>query len=84
MVAHGSPSVGRPGALIPSGPASTLTAVIAAIWLIVGSIFGLLCGLLAIRRNRSAVGWFMLGLISGPIALIWLFTRRRAEQPAFL
>jgi hypothetical protein len=58
--------------------------VIAALWLIFGSIFGLICGLLAVRRNRSAVTWFMLGLMVGPIALIWMLVQRRREQPGFL
>lgn len=84
MVAQRAPWAGRRGPLIPCGAASTLTAVIAAIWLMIGSVFGLVCGLLAIRRNRSAVAWFLLGLIFGPIALIWISVQRRREQPAFL
>ena len=58
--------------------------MLAAIWLMVGAVFGLICGLLAIRRNRTAVGWFILGLGTGPIALVWLLTQRRREEPAFL
>ena len=55
-----------------------------AIWLMVGAAFGLLCGLMAIRRNRTGTGWFLLGLVTGPIALIVLMTRDRRERPAFL
>lgn len=49
-----------------------------------GAVFGLVCGLLAIRRNRSAVGWFLMGLLVGPIALVWLLAQRRQDEPAFL
>jgi hypothetical protein len=58
--------------------------VIFALWLIFGAAFGLACGLRAIAKNRTATGWFMLGLIFGPIALVVLFTRERREHPAFL
>jgi hypothetical protein len=84
MVAQGAPAVGRLGTLRRRTSGLNLSAVLAAIWLIVGSVFGLVCGLLAIRRNRSAVGWFLLGLGVGPIALVWLLVQRRGEQPAFL
>jgi hypothetical protein len=59
-------------------------AMLFAIWLMAGAAFGLACGWRAIPKNRSATGWFMAGLISGPIALIVLITRQRREQPAFL
>ena len=59
-------------------------AMLFAIWLMVGAAFGLACGLRAIPKNRSATGWFMAGLITGPIALVVLITRQRLEQPAFL
>lgn len=55
-----------------------------AFWMLFGSIFGFVCGWRAIPKNRSATGWFMAGLIMGPIALIALITRERREQPAFL
>jgi hypothetical protein len=55
-----------------------------AIWLMVGAAFGLACGLMAIRKNRSGTGWFLAGLLTGPVALIALFTRERREQPSFL
>jgi hypothetical protein len=58
--------------------------VIAAFWLIGGSVFGLACGLLAIQRNRTATGWFGLGLLFGPIALLVLLTRERRPEPSFL
>lgn len=50
----------------------------------VGSVFGLITGLLAVRRNRSAVGWFIMGLLVGPIALVWLLVQQRSEEPGFL
>ena len=50
----------------------------------VGAAFGLACGLMAIRKNRSASGWFLTGLLFGPIALIVLLTREHREQPSFL
>lgn len=59
-------------------------AVLLAIWLMVGAVFGLVSGLLAIRRNRSAAGWFIMGMAIGPIALVWLLVQRRREAPAFL
>jgi hypothetical protein len=70
--------------LLPRPSAFTLSAVLAAIWLMVGSVFGLVCGLLAIKRNRSAVLWFVLGLIAGPIALLAVLLQQRRDEPAFL
>jgi hypothetical protein len=58
--------------------------VLFAIWLMVGAAFGLACGLMAIRQNRSASGWFLVGLTTGPIGLIVLMTRQRRERPSFL
>jgi hypothetical protein len=58
--------------------------VLFAIWLMVGAAFGFACGWRAIPKNRSASGWFLAGLILGPIALVALITRERREQPAFL
>ena len=55
-----------------------------AIWLMVGAAFGLFCGLMGIRKNRSGSGWFMAGLLTGPVALVVLLTRDRREHPAFL
>ncbi|MHB8511943.1 MAG: hypothetical protein ACYDCC_07135 [Actinomycetota bacterium] len=39
------------------------------LWMIVGSIFGVVCGIMAIPRNRSCIPWWFLGVLSGPIAL---------------
>ena len=50
----------------------------------VGSVFGLICGLLAIRRNRSAVGWFAMGGLFGPVALVTILVQKRRDEPAFL
>lgn len=50
----------------------------------VGAAFGLVCGLMAVKKNRTASGWFLLGLLTGPIALVVLMTRVKREQPAFL
>ena len=50
----------------------------------VGSVFGLICGLLAVRRNRSAVGWFVMGGLVGPIALVTILVQQRRDEPAFL
>ena len=50
----------------------------------IGSVFGLITGLRAIRRHRSAVGWFIAGLATGPIALAWVLVARRRDEPAFL
>jgi hypothetical protein len=58
--------------------------VIFAIWLLAGAAFGLACGLLAVRKNRTASGWFMLGLLVGPFALGAMLTRERRDRPAFL
>jgi len=55
-----------------------------AIWLMAGALFGLACGLLAIRKNRTASGWFMLGLITGPVALAVVLTRPYRDTPSFL
>ena len=70
--------------MIPPPRASTLAPVLFAIWLMAGAAFGLACGLLAIRQNRTGSGWFMLGLLTGPIALVVLLTRDRIEHPSFL
>lgn len=58
--------------------------MILALWLVFGSAFGLVCGLLAVVRNRSAVGWYFAGLILGPIALATLLIRERRAEPSFL
>jgi hypothetical protein len=58
--------------------------VLFAIWLMAGAGFGLLCGLSAIRKNRTGSGWFLFGLLLGPIALVVLLTRGHREQPSFL
>jgi hypothetical protein len=59
-------------------------AVLFAIWLMAGAVFGLICGLLAIRRNRSSVTWFILGLLTGPIALVTILVQKRRDEPALL
>jgi hypothetical protein len=58
--------------------------VIFAIWLVIGSVFGLICGLLAVGRNRSATGWFFMGLLFGPFAIAALFLKERRGEPSFL
>ena len=58
--------------------------MIFAIWLVIGSVFGFVCGQLAVGRNRSAVGWYFLGLVVGPIALVWLLVAQRRQEPSFL
>ena len=58
--------------------------MIFAIWLMAGAAFGLACGLLAVRKSRTASGWFVLGLITGPIALAVMFTRPYRDHPSFL
>ena len=58
--------------------------VLLAIWLMAGSVFGLACGLFAIRKNRSAVTWFILGLLSGPIAVAAILLQGRRQEPEFL
>lgn len=50
----------------------------------IGAAFGLATGLIAVRRNRTASGWFMLGLITGPIALALMLTRPYRDHPSFL
>ena len=61
-----------------------LRPMLFAIWLMAGSVFGFACGWLAIRKNRSATGWFMMGLLFGPLALVAILTRERQNEPAFL
>jgi hypothetical protein len=58
--------------------------VIFAVWLVIGSVFGLICGLLAVGRNRSATGWFLMGLLFGPFAVAALFLKQRRQEPSFL
>jgi drug/metabolite transporter (DMT)-like permease len=58
--------------------------VLYAIWLMIGSAFGLACGFIAIRRNRTGSGWFLTGLVLGPIALAVVLTRSYRDGPAFL
>ena len=42
-------------------------------WIFGGGLFmGIACSAIAYYKNRSLVGWFFLGLIFGPIALIIL------------
>jgi len=54
-----------------------------AIWLMIGAAFGLASGLIAIRRNRTGSGWFLIGLVLGPIALALILTRPYRDSPAF-
>lgn len=53
--------------------------MLAAIWMIVGALFGAVCGFAAIPRNRSAVVWWFLGVLFGPVTLAVLV--RQGEQP---
>jgi hypothetical protein len=55
-----------------------------AIWLMTGAAFGLACGLIAIRRNRSGAGWFLIGLVVGPIGLALILTRPYRDSPSLL
>lgn len=55
-----------------------------AIWLMVGAAFGCVSGFMAIRKNRTGAGWFLTGLLFGPLALVTLITREHREQPSFL
>ena len=53
-----------------------------AIWMIAGGVFGAVTGWLAVDRNRSAVPWWFLGSIFGPIALVTLFVKgKRTDAP---
>lgn len=58
--------------------------MLVGLWLMIGAAFGLATGLIAVRRNRTATGWFMLGLVSGPIALAVVLTRPYRDHPSFL
>jgi uncharacterized membrane protein len=50
------------------------------VYILIYSItFAIICGLLAIRKNRPFMGWFIFGLIWGPLALIILLLRPRQE-----
>jgi len=43
------------------------------ITLIVCLIFGVLCAVVASKKNRSGPGWFALGVLFGPIAVVLSF-----------
>ena len=58
--------------------------MLVGLWLIIGAVFGLATGLIAVRRNRTATGWFMLALVTGPIAFAVLLTRPYRDHPSFL
>jgi CHASE2 domain-containing sensor protein len=38
--------------------------------LIVWGLMGLVCALIARSKNRSAIGWFILGIFFGPIGIL--------------
>lgn len=58
--------------------------MVAAIWMLAGAVFGGVCGWLAIPRNRSAVTWWFLGVLTGPVALGVLLAQGRREGPKAL
>lgn len=53
--------------------------MLAALWMIIGALFGIACGFAAIPRNRSAVVWWFLGVLFGPVTLAVLL--RQGERP---
>lgn len=54
--------------------------------MIAGGVFGALAGWLAVDRNRSALPWWGLGVLIGPLAVAVLLARpkRTGERPASL
>ncbi|GAC1425560.1 MAG: hypothetical protein NVSMB57_16960 [Actinomycetota bacterium] len=61
-----------------------MCAMLAGLWLIIGSVFGVMCGFMAIPRNRSALPWWALGVLTGPIALGVLKQMGTREGPKAL
>ncbi len=61
-----------------------MRAMLAAIWMIAGSVFGVICGFAAIPRNRSALPWWLLGVLGGPITLAVLIAQGEREGPRAL
>lgn len=49
--------------------------------MIVGALFGVACGFAAIPRNRSAVVWWFLGVLFGPVTLAVLLRQGERAGP---
>jgi len=40
------------------------------VWLVIWFFCAIMCAVIARKKNRTALGWFFLGLILGPIGLL--------------
>lgn len=50
-------------------------------WGILWIMFGVVCAIAASSKNRNAVGWFFMGVVFGPFALLMLvFLSKLPEQ----
>ena len=52
-------------------------------WKLFWSAFAVVCVLAASAKNRSAIGWFFLGVLLGPLALLILVCLPKAAQEPF-
>lgn len=50
-------------------------------WFLIWVAFAIICAIIASNKNRSAVGWFILGLIFGIFALIVIACLSRLDVP---
>jgi hypothetical protein len=53
-------------------------------YILVAILFGVVSGLLARSKGRSVLGWFLVGLIIGPFALIVAVMPPTAQEGRFI
>lgn len=56
-------------------------AMIAVYWMTIGAVFGAITGWLAVARNRSALIWWLVGVVFGPFGFVALLNRGPREDP---
>jgi hypothetical protein len=49
--------------------------------LVIWSLFGVACAIIAANKNRSGFGWFLLGIILGPFGLLFALLVSKIEPP---
>ena len=50
-------------------------------WALGVAICGCICASLAKRRNRSKLGWFLIGIVFGPVGVLAGFVAFPLEKP---
>jgi len=47
--------------------------------LIMWMLFGIVCAIIASSKNRSAFGWFVLGVLFGPLSILFIAIARKED-----